>query len=144
MLGRVGCLSGGSDDEVGVLGVTVDPAADERAQRDDLPAPAPDVVEGGPHQGAAEAGLPGVGVDLGVGEDDRVATPLVRGDAEHALAVADLEAVGFRDVPDGGLHAARQPAVPAGVPAGTQGPGHRGDRALVVAGAGFEPATSGL
>ena len=42
-------------------------------------------------------------------EDEGVAAPLVGGDAEHALAVADLETVGFRDVPDGGLHADAQP-----------------------------------
>ena len=97
------------DDEVGVLGVPVDPAAHERAPRHDRAPAGADVVQRGADQGAAEAGLPGVGIDLGVGEDDGVAAALVGGEAEHALAVADLEAVGFRDVPDGGLHAGGTP-----------------------------------
>ena len=100
--------------EVGVLGVPLDPAAHERALRHHGPAPAADVVQRGPDQRAAHARLPRVGVDLGVGEHGGVAAALVDGVAEHPVAVADLVAALFRDVPDGGLHADGNLLVPGG------------------------------
>jgi hypothetical protein len=41
--------------QVGVVGVPLDPAADERTERDDLQSLVADVVERGPHQPAAQA-----------------------------------------------------------------------------------------
>src|SRR3954454_24930101 len=96
-------------DQVGVVLVPLDPAADERALRDDLAAVRADVVQGRPHQRAAEAGLTGVGVDLGVSERRGVAAALVGGDAEQAVAVPDLVPIGFRGIAHCGLHGDLQP-----------------------------------
>src|SRR4051812_39696747 len=101
-------------DEVPVLGVPLDPAAHERAHRDDGAALAADVVQRGADQGAAQAGVPRVVVDLGVGEDDLVTAALVGGQAQPSVAVADLVAVVLGDVGHGGFHGLANVGGPTG------------------------------
>src|SRR3954464_10137480 len=100
--GSFGSLGGG--EQVGVVGVPLDPAADERALGHHAAAARPDVVQRAADQRAAQPRLPGVGVDLGVGEHDRVTAPVIGGQAEQLVAVADLVPVGVGGIAHGGLH----------------------------------------
>src|SRR5690606_9553715 len=83
---------GGAGDEVGVLGVAVDVAGDERAAGDDLEAGVAGGVEGGAGESAAEAAALELGLDLGVAEDDGAALEDVVGEADDRAVEPHLEA----------------------------------------------------
>src|SRR4051794_40764140 len=114
-----GAPEGGSvpgSDQVAVLGVPLDPAADERALRDDGVPPAAHVVERGADQAAAQTRVLRGVVDLGVGEHHPVAPALVGGQAQQPVAVPDLVAAVRGGVGDGRLHAGSNPLPGRGVP----------------------------
>src|SRR5262245_40691179 len=90
------------DDEVLDPGMSVDVVRHERAERDDLEAPAARVLERGRGEPAAEpSALDGL-VDLGVEERDSraVAAQPIRGLADHPVAEPQLVALPLGDVDD--------------------------------------------